>query len=839
MPQDILDAFSQRFARKDALDVVGRIFSTPQHLLTAAFDPNRDYLSSFAKGVDPSELAGVGGVGGFALDVLADPLNLLVGAGLITKLARTGKFVKAARAVNPLDDLARSISDEVPDIVRKAARPLDEAAKLGQGRLRDIEEINTTMLKYADEFSIARKSGASAEFREKIVGEVNNNMGVLKGFDETLGTGDAFQMTGLANIFKNKVASGIDEGLDTFEATQRAIPELQQLVGLTTKAGRGLEAVKQPNEIVANVFNKIMLGSTPAQRKAVRDLMRKEVGGEFIPSNWDKIVEWATMSKLWGISTLVRNTVGNTFSAALQVPEKFAAGVVDAIVSGVTRTSRSVYAREALEETVGILGGLKEAGKNFARIMRDPNAYMTEATKLAEFGGRVGAIKGIKGEIIRAPGRVLTATDIFYRTFLKAGNMRGLATRQGMKEGLRGSRLAERITEIVTGNDKKMYDELIKIAESSAKERIFQEQLTGINKTLDAFRMKHPMVRIIVPFWKTPVNLMKQSFQRVPGLGLFTPSSMKELKKVFPFVKGQVNRDFLATMASRQISGSFFMLGAYAAAGDGMVSGLGPRSRAKRNAMRMAGWQPQSIKLGDKWYSYRGFEPISSWLRAAADFFEGRKEGESLSELPQKLVFSYVKQFSENPFFMGIHDVYEGVSDPETKASDVIAGMVIGSTVPNILQQWNRTMIDPVIREARTLPEKVFRRLPLVSQTVRARRDIFGEAIVRDDAWKSFFGFNVSIEEKSKLYTEIARLGMGVGKPSRLVNGYEMTDEEYDRYYILKGTMLKNTMEKLVESPGYDRMPDETKIKVLRRTISKVNSFTKHQEFEKYYRSTP
>ena len=128
MPRDILDALSQRYEGEDFLGAIFTTLETPTHLITAALDPKRDYLSSLARGVDPSELAGLKGIGGTALDLVADPLNLLVGAGLISKLAKAGKFSKAAKAARPLERLAKDTAEEVPDLLKR-------------GPLENIEQV--------------------------------------------------------------------------------------------------------------------------------------------------------------------------------------------------------------------------------------------------------------------------------------------------------------------------------------------------------------------------------------------------------------------------------------------------------------------------------------------------------------------------------------------------------------------------------------------------------------------------------------------------------------------------------------------------------------------------
>ncbi len=824
MPQDILDAFSQRFARKDALDVIGRIFSTPQHLLTAAFDPNRDYLSSFAKGVDPSELAGVGGVGGFALDVLADPLNLLVGAGLITKLARTGKFVKAARAVNPLDDLAR-------ETTRTLRQPLDQyggASKLLENplfRAHVVLDQEAAAALRGGKFPLKEISEAIARMPDDDLLKI-----MAKGTAEGVENLDMFErLAYTTGIFKFEKGNMID---DFLKGVQNE--DLLRLGGAARRAGQEFRVQREVVDIARTNFARMLRDETnPAKRDAIKamadalGITKKEVD----PTFFQKFVEYSVMAKLTGLSTHVRALMGNSTNTIIRIPEKFAAGAIDALVHGVGKGPRSVYATEALAGSIGMLKSMKNGINRAWAMIVSPTKYFEEATKAKEIMFRGGAIGGKLGEFVRFPARIIGAVDVFFKELNKGAEIYEQATRMALKEGKSKTGLIKRVQEILENPT----PEMLKKASLSAKERVFQEELTGIIKTLDNFRGKHPGSRLIVPFFRTPVNLLKQSVQRTP-LTFALPSTWKTLKGTSQAAKME--------LMGRALTGSIFLGGlTMYAMESGGISSLGPKAKSKRSILRLVGWQPQSVRVKidgkDSWISYRGFEPLSSWLRVAADIAEGVKGEESIISLAPKMVASFAKQFAENPFFMGVHDLFESFSDPEAKADKIFAGLAIGSTVPNILQQWGTRVYDPVVREPKDLGDRLLVRLPFgISKAVKPLRNIYGEPIERDIPALTALGFGISLEKGGKLEREMVRLQMGVGKPSKVVNGYEMNDEEYDRYFVLKGAMLKETLDRIANSPGYDRMTDETKIKVLRRTISKVNSFTKHQEFEKYYRST-
>jgi hypothetical protein len=831
---DFVDALGQRYTEGNVLDIIGNVFATPQHLVTAALPGEGDFMERFARGVEPSEYLpeDTSGVAKFAFDVVADPLNLLAGAGVVSKFAKAGKFSKAA---NRATKTGKSAIDELGDV-------------LGRSKLRD-EPIIDAILRNDPErvFTEFRKAGIKGVRKTDDIDDLVRNTAPekLREIDAQFNTGGLLED-------RKAMFEVVDHADDVFDSLLKgqADDRLSRLVGIRTARGRGFRDIKEQNKYIVDAaqdYLKRVQKERPDLFKKIQTEMEAKLGpfvgeGQIKAKFSKKFVEFATMIKLTGLSTHIRATVGNAFSTALRFPEKVAAGTVDAITTGITGGQRSVYAREALAEFTGAIKGLSEGGRAFYKTLLDPTDYLKEMTKAGESIGRHGAIEGKFGDIVRLPGRLIGAVDVFFKRANESADLYARATRTGLLEGRRGAELARRVTNIADNAS----PELKEFTKLAARERVFQEQLQGFMGTLNRIRGEHPLTRLIVPFFTTPVNLFKQSLQRVPGLGLAVPSTWKGLfrksaknwragKKFSEAEKMFATKaEFVNTMVARQITGGMFLGGAMLYAAQGNISSLGPKSKSQRSVKRLSGWQPLSIKIGDRWFGFRGFEPISSWLRTAADAFEGIEEKESGVELSQKMIASYVRQFAENPFFMGIHDMYEAFSNPEANASDVVSGMVVGSTIPNILQQMGRVW-DPVIREPTGTFEKAFARVPVLSQTVSPLRDIFGEPVERDIPWANMVGFNISVKSDDKVNNELARLGIGIGKPTKTVNGVELTDEEYERFYILKGQMLKDSLKSLVEWDTYERLDDEERIDFIRSDIRRINSFAKSQTFERYY----
>ena len=72
---------------------------------------------------------------------------------------------------------------------------------------------------------------------------------------------------------------------------------------------------------------------------------------------------------------------------------------------------------------------------------------------------------------------------------------------------------------------------------------------------------------------------------------------------------------------------------------DGNISGGGDPDPNKRRVQMASGWQPYSIKVGDKWYSYNRIQPLGTLLGMAADVADAIPKLPDLSAAPITVKF--------------------------------------------------------------------------------------------------------------------------------------------------------------------------------------------------------
>lgn len=856
------------------LEIGTNLLSTPSRLLYSAFS-DKPYNEALADKTELGKLVvgepkGLGGtLGSLALDVVGDPTNLLGALGAVSKI---GKGVKLSSELSDLTKVTKSeafleklagksekqisnllteidskikkvpsddavnlalVKDHIKqatgrakaspfDAVQETAKsPLDEVInlakseldpeKVGRGKL--TKEMPERAFLAVDQDKVAQFRGGKLNLKEKarLAGEMSDDT-INKLYDDAV-TRKSYTVEDLF-VIGEKVARNTDDVISSLK--EGTINDaLANFIAASTQKGQELRTISDVNDIIITSLRRGTMGDTDLAELLIQAGMKK---GDVTPTFMDKFVEWATMIKLTGVSTHVKAILGNGSMLAFRPFEKLGAAAVSALTG-----KRSVYATEALQEVYKAIGSIPTAYRKAKNVIRSEELALGEASKFGEVVHRGGAISGKFGEIVRFPARVIGSVDIFFKELNYSAEVAAQATRLGLKRGLRGSELHEFIGKTIANPT----DDIIKAAQTSSVERVFQEPLQGIAEKMNVLR-ENPFVRLIIPFWNTPVNLLKQSVQRTP-LTAFLPSTWRTMKVA--------NEATKAELMGRAVSGSMFMIGAWWMGTQGYLTAGGPTNSAQKESLRATGWQPYSIKAGDTYISYRGFEPISSWLRAAGDIAEGTTSKSRIDEIAKKFGVSYIGQFIENPFLMGIQDVTDAQRQfSKDEVPDIVTNLVIGSTVPTIVQQWGTRVYDPIIRRPKGAWEKIKSRLPFgVSETVSPARDVFGQQVERYNPALQALGFTISKDKDDRLANELSRLNIGIGRVSNRINEIELSEEEYDRLSVLTGAMIKSNLQKFMNAPVYNQIDDSIKDKTIRRIITKSRNLVKERDFQKYY----
>ena len=341
----------------------------------------------------------------------------------------------------------------------------------------------------------------------------------------------------------------------------------------------------------------------------------------------------------------------------------------------------------------------------------------------------------------------------------------------------------------------------------------------------------------LMPFFNVPLNYAKQGIERTVGSPYYLGKGAVE------FARG-----------NRAEGGELMAKGAIGAIGMGTAIGLykndaltgdGPSDPGQRKVWAET-HQPNSLRIGNQWYSYQG-TPWAIPFGAVAGFGEGIEEAQKKAETtgadPTTLFIDIMRKgshgalqgFASQSFLQGLSDQVSALFDDQTGLSSLSQyaantatryGSAIGvrGGAPTLAGMSNflATMTDTMNRDAgrpstgEDLPQnvgaRIAMRIPGMRQQLDERIGAYGEPIRNQRGLVESYGLGVvpyyrgrTEQPLSDPVTE-SLLGIGVGRPAApdtvtLKGGLDIPltipeQRVFDRAY---GTMYREILDSLEE----------------------------------------
>lgn len=275
---------------------------------------------------------------------------------------------------------------------------------------------------------------------------------------------------------------------------------------------------------------------------------------------------------------------------------------------------------------------------------------------------RAPAIKGKTGTLIRTPGRALAAVSSFFHTVHYDGSLWEQAFKQAQDEGFRGDELSQRAAELRQNPTPAMRDR----AYDESSTRSYQGKLGAAGEFL-AKAPNVPGIRKVVPFARVPLNILKVSTELSP-FGFLKSG-----------IKAATNSEFrgspeMATELARNTIGGMLSLWAYYMGKRGLMTGA-PTGNSDRDIQDKPAY---SVRIGDKWVSYRYATPLALALAAGAGAGNSEKEnpGNTTADIGNALKSS-VNALGGIPLIESINYLFQGLSNA---VKDYAAGKSESST---------------------------------------------------------------------------------------------------------------------------------------------------------------
>ncbi len=603
------------------------------------------------------------------------------------------------------------------------------------------------------------------------------------------------------------------------EAWLRHAAIQEQVAGMTAEAGRLLQqfrmtADSRDTQRALSSMGDIT-GGTGRLREVAEQIVDLEAAGttpsginrfvlKALSAKWkDKATEFYINSLLSGPQTHAVNILSNTLTSMAQIPEHLAAAAVGAVRRTIPsqRETERVLFSEAGSRLVGMVTGAREGIRAAARSIATGESS-DAITKIET--QQMKAIPGPLGSVIRTPTRLLTAEDEFFKAVARRMELGGLAIRQAKREGLKGQAAKDRAADLMLNPTEPMLARMF----DYARYVTFQTPLAhdsaaaGLSKGLQ----RRPEFKLFIPFVRTPVNLLKFAAERSPAAPL-----MKSWRK--EIVAGGARRDLAI---ARMLVGTGFGAAMYEMAADGRITGGGPADAKARRMMQANGWQPYSLKVGDRYYSYSRLDPFATTIGTVADMVDlqshmTEKEQENSATL---VAASILNNLSSKTWLSGISSALEAVNDPDRYLQGFLSRTAGAIAIPSIVAQVARTS-DPIMRDARAPMDRIRSRIPGMSDDLFPRRDVFGqpvaaqEAIGPDLVSPLFAG----TDRNDRTIEALLSANINVTAPQRTYRAggkrVEWTPEQYDRLQVFAGQIAKPQLDALTGSPVWKQLTED------------------------------
>jgi hypothetical protein len=418
--------------------------------------------------------------------------------------------------------------------------------------------------------------------------------------------------------------------------------------------------------------------------------------------------------------------------------------------------------------------------------------------------------------------------------------LRAQAYRQSnaaLAEGKTAEEAAEVYVSVLRGE----VDDANAAAEGFADTITFTKTLGESGRKFQDFINATPGGRLIMPFIRTPANVLKEFGKRT----ILAPA-MKEVRE--DFLAGGARRDMaLARIAT---GNSALMYGAYLASQD-VITGGGPTD-PKLRAIWREKYEPYSVKINGKWYPYGRLEPIGTVFGVAADYADFMKwaprdiDPADEDKMTFRALSAIMHNVGQKTFLRGIADFAEAFNDPVRYGGSYLEQFTSGIAQPlgSSFLRDVETAFDPELRDTRNDPREkigtkefyavlneISNRTPGLSSDLPPRRNFWGEPIkAYEGSWlNAFNAFRPRSDRSDAAIDEILRLNMPISLPRRQVEGVKLTPQQYDQLVVnmneikapneATGTEMnmRQTMNWLVTTPMYQALTDVQKSEQLRK----------------------
>lgn len=601
---------------------------------------------------------------------------------------------------------------------------------------------------------------------------------------------------------------------------QRSADYMQQAVdaGLDTQQGRTLEA--KAMEVIADKM--------PVATK-------------------NKIVSLLMDNMLGNFRTLItRNAGGNAmFSAPEAIRENFVAAPIDKLVSLKTK-ARTTYASPFAKSKAWAGGAKKGVSEMASDIKNGVHTARSGENTSWQAQQKTFRDKGL--------GKLGNAYDSFVGSMLEAGDRPFYEAAFAAKmTDLEKARSQGKLTKDFQGKDFDTYAP--QVARQAALEAVFQNNgtvaqafsniATGLGKLSKGTLGTASLQQSALPFTKTPGNLVERAIEYSPFGVLKNAVQTGHEKRT-----GTFNQQRFVTETSRNIVGSAIFALAGSLVASGMLRGALPDDKDEAEALKNAGEQAYSIRIGDKNYSYSWIPVIGPALAGAADFYQTMNDmdGNKAAAVWNAAEGYLNSAIFEQSSLSSLPDLFGGSYSTPIEGIGKTFASLPSQMVPSLVRQV-ATATDPYERQTYVKGNTIESQLnsikasiPWLRQTLPVKVDEQGNEKLNSQgrglgsrlAENMILPYKVAQQQGNDVRDELMRLKKATGETTQFQNKItyavehdgekkNLTAMESMQYQKIYGQESTKAIRELMASDTYKGLSDKEKV----RAITEINSYAK------------
>ena len=417
------------------------------------------------------------------------------------------------------------------------------------------------------------------------------------------------------------------------------------------------------------------------------------------------------------------------------------------------------------------------------------------------------------GKAVNLPSRMLTTEDAFFKS-LNAQAYQRVEMQKLVKAGASEAEIAAKIPLI----DRKAMEYAEKVT--------FTSPLPpgSFSRSVSNFVNEHPELRFVLPFIRTPANIVRFWHHRTPGLNLLSKDFRSRLcsedTRVQSEALGQLSTGWILTAVAIDL------------AAQGKLVGEIPKEM--REVAAAKGMLPYSCVGTDDdgrecYTQFSRLDPFGMFFGVAADLASfktalgGVKDASFLEDVGEAFAavsMGLAHNLNSRSYLVGVTNLLEAIGSPEHKMQR-FAGNMIKGFIPNFLQQIrreedpNQRSTDPrLFKEVENLVNFMKEKTPGLSKSLPPVLDFLGEEVRNNKTPGGLLGpVAVSHDKHNVVADELLRLKMPVHKAAPEIGGVHLDADQYYAYQILAAQppdlpSLREALTELMESPLYESLTE-------------------------------